>query len=170
MRLTASILLLLLILSGWMEGFHFCCRYSMDLERFYQMNAAEKALEARLESEWIEGNVVRIVDKTFNGRRGWAYPGDFVYSAKIDDDTAFFILQEAPGEEDGYRVVHMPDSKRELPSKVSLQDFFSWYLVASSLNSHGALSPGALPGEWPPYIFSPLSTSTGLLSPPPEIS
>lgn len=134
------------------------------------MNAAEKALEAKLANEWVEGNVVRIVDKSFNGRRGWAYPGDFVYSAEIECDTAYFILQEAPDEEDGYRVVHMPESKRELPSKVSLQDFFSWYISTKYFNSHGAFASGAAPGAWPAYTFSIPSAFAVIFSPPPEIS
>jgi len=170
MRLTASVLLLLLFLSGWMEGFHFCSRYSKDVKHFYQMNAAEKALEAKLESEWVDGNVVRIVDKTFNGRRGWVYPGDFVYSAEVEGDTAYFILQEAPDEEDGYRVVHMPDSKRELPNRVSLQDFFHWYISTATTTSPGVPVSDDASGAWPPYAFFIPSAFVNSFSPPPEMS
>ncbi len=170
MRLISSIFLLFLLLSGWVEGFHFCCRYSLEVERYYQMNASEKAIEAQLVCELVEGNVVRMVDKSFNGRRGWAYPGDFVYSAEIDGDTAYFILQEAPDGENEYRVVHMPESKRELPSKVSLQDFFSWYLSSWTFNSHGALASGAAPGAWPPCVFHLPPGFENIISPPPEMS
>lgn len=168
MRVSFSILFVFLVLSGWVEGFRFCFQQGCGADSSAEINSVEQALTAKLEKEFLHGNVVKMVDKTFNGRRGWAYPGDFVYQAEIEGDTAYFILQESPGEEENYSIVHLPGSQKETPVRTAQQDFSHWYIFETDrMPASGAMTIAGNAG-WPPFCLRYNSATEACDVPPPE--
>lgn len=168
MRLTFSISLVVLILFGWVEGFRFCFQPGASTDGAYEMSSQEQALTEKLEKEFIEGNVVKMVDKNFNGRRGWAYPGDFVYQAEIEGDTAYFILQESSGEEETYSIVHLPGSHKETPVRTASQDFSHWYIFETDRAPASIVSLNDNNAGWPPFCLQYNSATEECDAPPPE--
>jgi hypothetical protein len=168
MRLSCSILLIGLVLSGWVEGFRFCFQQGCQADHSYDMSRVEQALTEKLEKEFLEGNVVKMVDKTFNGRRGWAYPGDFVYQAEIEGDTAYFILQQSPEEEESYSIVHLPGSQKEMPVRTASQDVSHWYIFELDRVPASAVSMNNGTAAWPPLCLRYNSATEACDAPPPE--
>ncbi len=166
MRSALAFLFALLILVCWMRGFHM--QY-LDGHGDDPEDPTAIELTRQLENALLEGQALRVVDRAFNGRRGWAYPSDFVYSAAIEGDTAYFILHEKASEEGTFVVVNLPDSEREMPVRPQNEaDHPIWYLATIYHPAFTAAPANAFLSLWPTSRSLYAVQATDLLSPPPE--
>jgi hypothetical protein len=125
-----------LVAANWLQGFNLCRTLAGQCDT--QVLAKKSEVESTLEFALHEDQAVKIVDRTFNGRRGWAYPGDFVYFAQINGDTARFILKnDADDLTEKWKVVHLPESSDENPIRpVSTLEIFHPYIFNKFSHIH----------------------------------
>lgn len=169
MRHLVAFALLGLVVANWMQGFGLC----RQLAKTGDANnlVREVLLVRQLEHALHHDQTVKIVDHVFNGRRGWAYPGDFVYFAEVDGDTTRFILHKDTDEkETGWSVVHLPDASNEMPLRlVSVQEIFHNYIIDESLIIHFNASDGAVLTGWHPFNLDYSDPHGTALTHPPEL-
>lgn len=154
MRILFSISLAILTLLSWMEGLHHCHRHIQMVEN--QMEAqsyVEQMLADRYSSVLQQGSTVKVVDSTYTGRQGYIYPGDFVYHAEIEGDTAHFIIESSEESTTTYTVAHLPASHKEYPPHTALEDFFSWYMAVVEIPLLSKHHCEFLFANYPPYQF-----------------
>ncbi len=169
MRYLVTYVLLGLIAAAWIQGFSLCRQLAKA--RDAQAVVLESLLLHKLELALHHDQTVKIVDHAFNGRRGWAYPGDFVYLAEVDGDTTRFILHKDTDEKEAdWSVVHLPDPSNEMPVRlVSVQEIFHNYIIDESLIiSFNAPDDAVLTG-WYPFTMDYSDPYGIALTHPPEV-
>lgn len=168
MRCILATLLLLLLLSNCVQGVGVRCAGAQS-RCAAAPSPSEQALLSQLQYALEQDQALKTVDRAFNGRRGWAYPADFVYAATVECDTVYFIVTQEPQEGMPYAIVYTRDVERPAPAEAPTPaGFQNWYLP-QALSWPALAQPGIKQRSvWPRFIFGYSSPRLWLLAPPPE--
>lgn len=169
MRHFIAFLLLGLVTANFLQGFGHCRQLAKAGD--VHLLVREALLVQQLELALHHDQTIKIVDHAFNGRRGWAYPGDFVYFAALDGDTTRFIVHADPNEKEAvWSVVHLPDASDDNPVRpVSVQEIFHNYIIDESLIISFKATGKALQMGWPPFNLDYANPHRHALAHPPEL-
>ena len=170
MRPIIAFALFVLVTANWLQGFNFCRHLARarDLQELLSESLLTKALEYALH----EDQTIKIVDPAFNGRRGWAYPGDFVYYAEIQGDTTRFIVKNnADDPTEKWQVVQLPESSDKTPIRpVSVLEIFHPYIIHKFSHIHSFVDSYVNKSVLVPYYLQGADANcTDLMHPPEQI-
>ncbi len=168
MRCVLAICLLLLVLSNCLEGLGLRCA-SVRVHKSAAPSAVEQGLLRQLQYALEQDQVLKTVGRTFNGRRGWAYPADFVYAAVVECDTTYFIVHNKPQEDAPYTIIYTGDGEQPVPAEAPAPGGFqNWYLAQGLPWPVLVQLETTLRGIWPAVMYHYASPCLLLLAPPPE--
>jgi len=157
-----------LVAANWLHDFTFCRQ--LAIERDLQELLSESLLTRSLEYALHKDQTIKIVEPAFNGRRGWVYPGDFVYYAEIQGNTTRFIVKnDADDPTEKWHVVHLPESSDQTPIRpVPVLDIFQPYIINKFSHIHSFVDSYVNKSVLVPYYLQGAEANCTDLMHPPE--